>query len=324
MTIALNSRRQESPDTVFPFEAGARNRLLGSLPQEEFSRLAPHLKEIPLEKGKVLHEPGETVGYVYFPHGGMISVLAVMPGGETVETMTIGREGAVGLTSGIGSQTALNRATVQLPGSAAQVSAARWAELARQSQTVRALILRYNDVQLAQVQQAVACNALHDVEARLCRWLLEARYRVGSDTLPLTQEFLAEMLNVRRTTVTFVAGMLQSAGFVHYRRGVLHIRDVTALEDAACDCYRIVRGLADRFTSLAPIYPLFQKQAFGPELIAAMGAALDDTLRGLKLSNRDDPLTTIVAKKIIEIAQTGERDPQRIRERVLQSMNPAP
>src|ERR1700674_1382581 len=154
MTIALKSRRQESPDTASPFEAGARNRLLGLLPQDEFSRLAPHLKEIPLEQGKVLQEPGETVGYVYFPHGGMISVLAVMPEGQTVETMTIGREGAVGLASGVGSQTALNRATVQLPGSAARVSAARWAELAQQSQTIRDLIFRYNDVQLAQVQQA--------------------------------------------------------------------------------------------------------------------------------------------------------------------------
>jgi hypothetical protein len=234
--------------------------------------------------------------------------------------MTIGREGGVGLASGIGSQAALNRVIVQLPGRATQVPAVRWAALAQQSQAVRDLIVCYNDVQLAQVQQSVACNALHDVEARLCRWLLEARYRVGSDTLPLTQEFLAEMLNVRRTTVTFVASMLQSAGFVHYRRGVLHIRDVAALEDAACDCYRIVRGLADRFTPLAPIYPLFQKQAFGPELIAALGAAFEDTLRDLKLSDRDDPLTTRVAKKIIEIAQTGERDPQRIRERVLQSM----
>lgn len=145
----------------------------------------------------------------------------------------------------------------------------------------------------------------------------------GSDTLPLTQEFLAKMLSVRRTTVTLVARMLQAAGFVHYQRGVLHIRDAMALEDAACDCYRIVRGLTDRLTPSAPIYPLFQSQAFGPELIAAMSAAFEDTLRGLQLSNRNDPLTTMIAKKIIEIAQTGERDPQRIRQTVLQSMNTA-
>jgi len=324
MTAALIGRRQESPDAVFPFEAGGRNRLLGLLPQEEFSQLAPHLREISLEQGRVLQEPGETVDYVYFPHGGMISILAVMSEGETVETMTIGREGAVGLTSGLGSQTALNRATVQLPGSAAQASAARWAELAQQSQKVRDLILQYKDVQLAQVLHAIACNALHDVEARLCRRLLEARYRVGSDTLPVTQEFLAEMLNVRRTTVTLVARMLQSAGFIHYRRGVLHIRDVMALEGAACDCYRVVRGLTDRVAPPAPIYPLSQKQAFGPDLIAAMRAAFEDILRGLQLSDRDDPLTAMIAKKIIEIAQTGERDPQRIRERVLQSMSTAP
>jgi CRP-like cAMP-binding protein len=234
-------------DPVSLVEAGGRNRLLGSLPQEEFSQLAPHFKEVLLEKGRVLQEPGEAVSFVYFPHGGMISVLAVMPEGETVETMTIGREGGVGLATGIGSQTALNRVTVQLPGRATQIPAPRWAALAKQSQGVRDLIVRYNDVQLAQVQQSVACNALHDVEARLCRWLLEARDRVGSDTLPLTQEFLAEMLGVRRTTVTIVARMLQSAGFVHYRRGVVHLRDVAALEGAACDCYRVVRALTDRF-----------------------------------------------------------------------------
>ncbi len=245
--VSTISPLERPRDAALPADAGGRNRLLGGLPQDEFSQLAPHFKEVVLDKGKILQEPGEPIDSVYFPHGGMISVLAVMPEGETVETMTIGREGAVGLTSGIGSQTALNRATVQLPGRATQISAARWAALAQRSQPVRNLIVRYNDVQLAQVQQAVACNALHDVEARLCRWLLEARDRVGSDALPLTQEFLAEMLGVRRTTVTIVARMLQSAGFVHYRRGVVHLRDVAALEGGACECYRVVRGLTDRF-----------------------------------------------------------------------------
>jgi CRP-like cAMP-binding protein len=245
-SLSAISPLERPRDPVSPVGAGGRNRLLGSLPQDEFSQLAPHFKEVLLEKGRVLQEPGEAVGFVYFPHGGLISVLAVMPEGETVETMTIGREGGVGLATGIGSQTALNRVTVQLAGRATQVPAPRWAALAQQSQAVRDLIVRYNDVQLAQVQQSVACNALHDVEARLCRWLLEARDRVGSDTLPLTQEFLAEMLGVRRTTVTIVARMLQSAGFVHYRRGVVHLRDVAALEGAACDCYRVLRGLTDQ------------------------------------------------------------------------------
>lgn len=234
-------------DAALPADAGRRNRLLGALPQNEFSQLAPHFKEVPLERGKILQEQGEAIDSVYFPHSGMISVLAVMPEGETVETMTIGREGGVGLASGIGSQTALNRATVRLPGRATQVSVARWAAVAQQSQAVRGLIVGYNDLQLGQVQQAVACNALHDVEARLCRWLLEARDRVGSDTLTLTQEFLAETLGVRRTTVTLIARMLQSAGFVHYRRGVVHLRDIVALEGGACECYRVVRGLTDRF-----------------------------------------------------------------------------
>lgn len=238
---------QRPQDAALSIEAGGLNRLLGALPQDEFSQLAPHFKQVLLEKGSVIHQPGEDISHVYFPHGGLISVLTILSEGDRVEIMTIGREGAVGLTSGIGSPRALNLTIVQLPGWAAQVPVARWAELARQRQTVRDIIVRYHDVQFAQAQQSVACNALHDVEARLCRWLLEARDRAGSDTLPLTQEFLAEALCVRRTTVTMIAQMLQSAGFIHYSRGVIHIRDVAALEGAACECYRVVNRLTNRF-----------------------------------------------------------------------------
>jgi CRP-like cAMP-binding protein len=319
MAVVLDYRRQQSRDAVLPAEPAARNRLLAALPQEEFSKLAPYRKDVQLAKGKILQEPGEPVRRVYFPQGGLISVLAVMPGGEMVETMTIGREGAIGLTSGIGSQMALNRAIVQLSGQATQIPAARWAELAQQSQPVRDLIVGYNDVQLTQLQQSVACRALHAVEARLCRWLLEARDRVGNDTLPLTQEFLAEMLGVRRTTVTLVARMIQSAGFIHYSRGVIHIRDAAGLEDVACECYRLVRGLTGHPPASAPIYPLLQTQAFEPELIAVMAAVFEDILRVLKLNDRDDPLTTIIARKIIEIVRTGERDPTLIHGGVIRS-----
>ena len=222
------------------------NRLLAALPAADYACLVAHLNPVSLERGKILQESGEAVGQVYFLYGGMLSLLTVLPDGETVETMTVGREGALGLMTGLGSHIAWQRAIVQLPGHAGQIAAPRWSELVQECTALRDLALRYNDLQLAYVQQSVACKALHEVESRLCRWLLEARDRVGSNTLALTQEFLADVLGVRRTTVTVVARVLQSAGLVHYRRGVIHIRDVAGLESAACECYHAVRSIADR------------------------------------------------------------------------------
>jgi CRP-like cAMP-binding protein len=226
-----------SPGNVEP------NRLLDDLPHEEFCHLVPFFSRERLERGRVLYEPGDDIHHVYFPHGGLISVAAVMPEGEIVETMTLGREGAIGLTTGINSRMALNLTVVRLPGWATLVPALQWAAAAERSHTIRDLIVRHHDLKLARLQHSVACRVLHDVRARLSRWLLEARDRVGDDILPLTQEFLSEVLGVKRTTVTLVAQALQSAGVIHYRRGMIQIRDVAALEDAACECYHIVRRL---------------------------------------------------------------------------------
>jgi CRP-like cAMP-binding protein len=218
-----------------------RNRLLALLPPADFSLLAPHLKEVPIERGAVLHEPGDQILHVYFPHSGMISVVAVMRDGDAVETATVGREGAIAASAGLGARIASARAIVQLPGMASRISTLRFGEAVDQSLGLRDLVVQYNEVLLAQVQQSVACNALHDVEARLCRWLLQTRDRMDSDTLPLTQEFLAQMLGVRRTTVTLVARILQSAGMIRYRRGQIEICDRIALEEGACECYLAVR-----------------------------------------------------------------------------------
>lgn len=223
-----------------------RNRLLGLLPPQDFSLLAGSCRDVELERGKVLQEIDEEIEFVYLPHGGMISLLVTTRGGESVETATVGSEGAVNLSAGLGSRIALSRAVVQLPGTAAKISAQRFAALAEQSPILRGLIVRYNDAMIAQTQQSVACNALHDVEARLCRWLLLARDRVGGDTLPLTQEFLSQVLGVRRTTVTLVARLLQNAGIIYYRRGLIRIRDAVALEEAACECYHAMRRQLER------------------------------------------------------------------------------
>src|SRR5215831_13499045 len=148
-------------------EHGRFNRFLATLPPHDFSLLAPHLRTAPLERGMMLHDVGEKIEHVYFPHTGMVSLVAVMQSGATVETATIGRAGAIGARAGLGAQSTFARAIVQLPGTAAMLSAAQFHAAASQSQGIRELVVRYNDLLLAKIQQSVACNALHALEARL-------------------------------------------------------------------------------------------------------------------------------------------------------------
>ena len=227
-------------------EHGRFNRFLATLPPHDFSLLAPHLRTAPLDQGVMLHDVGEKIKQVYFPHTGMVSLVAVMQSGASVETATIGRAGVIGASAGLGAHSTFARAIVQLPGTAAWLSAAQFHAAANQSQGIRDLIVRYNDLLLAQIQQSVACNALHALEARLCRWLLQTHDCMDGDVIPLTQEFLGQMLGVRRTTVTIAARLLQSAGLIRYRRGHIQVLDRKALEDIACECYAVVRQNADK------------------------------------------------------------------------------
>jgi CRP-like cAMP-binding protein len=229
--------------------SGTSNRLLSALPAAELASLDPFLQEVALERGTVLQNPGDAVEDVYFPHNGMISVVVVMQTGEEVETATVGREGALGTGVALGSRHATGRALVQLPGTAARIPAAQFVAAASRSDVIHDIAARYNALLIGQIQQSVACNALHDAEARLCRWLLNCSDRVNSDTIPLTQEFLGQMLGVRRTTVTIVARMLQAAGMIRYRRGVIQIIDRAALEEGACECYATTRA---QFDALLP------------------------------------------------------------------------
>jgi CRP-like cAMP-binding protein len=222
------------------------NRFLRTLPPHAFALLAPHLRTIALERGVMLHDVGEEVEHVYFPHTGMVSLVAVMQSGATVETATIGRSGAIGASAGLGATSTIARAIVQLSGTAAWISAAQFRAAANQSEPLRALIVRYNDLLLAQVQQSVACNALHALEARLCRWLLQTRDCIDGDTMQVTQDFLGQMLGVRRTTVTNAARMLQGAGLIRYRRGHIQIVNRPALQEIACECYAVVKHNSDR------------------------------------------------------------------------------
>src|SRR5262245_2649262 len=199
------------------------------------------LKQVPLAQGQALYEPGEPIDQIYFPQSGMISLLVVAKNGAATETATIGREGAVGLHGALGKRLSFTRATTQIPGKFSVIGAAIFAQFAQDHAPVRDLIARYTEILWAEAQQIAACNATHDAPARLCRWLLRAADRTGSDHLPLTHELLAQMLGVRRTTVTIFAQTLQRSGLIKYTRGHITILNREQLEHRACECYAVMR-----------------------------------------------------------------------------------
>jgi CRP-like cAMP-binding protein len=220
---------------------GKRNRLLASLPSPDLALLKPHLKEVDLQQGAVLQEQAERVDYVHFPHDGIVSLMTVMKQGEAIQTATVGREGAIGLLAGLGPRRSHTRAVVQVSGKASRIAAAQFRKLAADNQALRDMITRYGEVLLIQVNQTAACNALHDVEERLSRWLLQARDRVDDNKIGFTHEFLSQILGVRRPTVTVVAKMLQDAGLIRYHRGQIEIINRQGLEARACECYVMLR-----------------------------------------------------------------------------------
>jgi CRP-like cAMP-binding protein len=232
------------PDAGLPLD----NKLLASLPRGDFDRLLPHLSTLPLQQGVVLMEAGDEVDHIYFPHSGMLSLLAVLRDGKAIETATVGREGVVGAMAGLGLYKSLVRGVVQMPMACTKIAATHFRTVAAASDSVRNLAIRYNEVLLSQARVTAACNALHSIEARFCRWLLQCADRAASDTIPLTQEFLAEMLGVRRTSVTEVASKVQSAGAITYSRGVIKIVDRAALTRMSCECYET---LVDQSAMLA-------------------------------------------------------------------------
>jgi CRP-like cAMP-binding protein len=213
------------------------NKLLAALPRDHFDRLLPNLSTVVLQQGIVLCEAGDEVDQVYFPQYGMLSLLAVLRDGKAIETATVGREGVVGAMAGLGLYKSLVRVVVQMPVACTRIAASQFRTVAATSDPVRNLCIRYNEVLLSQARVTAACNALHSIEARFCRWLLQSADRGASDTVALTQEFLAEMLGVRRTSVTEVASKVQASGAISYSRGVIKILDRDALLKMSCECY---------------------------------------------------------------------------------------
>jgi CRP-like cAMP-binding protein len=213
------------------------NEILLALPRTEAEVVLPRLEFVRLKLHQVIHEAGETLKSVYFCNSGMFSILNVMPDGKSVEVGLIGKEGVSGTPVVAGFRTSHTRAVVQADATAFRMDVDSLRTLLPKCPTLERQMNRYAQLLAVQVTQIATCNRLHEVNERLARWLLMTQDRVGSDHLPLTQEFLAQMLGTRRSSVTVSAGALQKAGLISYTRGHVTIHDRHRLEEASCDCY---------------------------------------------------------------------------------------
>lgn len=230
----------------------AKNRLLAVLSSEMHQKLAPNFKLVSLKRGKILHHPGEIIKDVYFPLDCLFSITITMSDGTTAETGVVGNREVLGVNAFMGGrETTHTEYIVQIAGSAIKVDAkALWDEFERDRE-VRNLLLRYTQALLAQISQTTACNSLHSLEKRLARWLLEAQDRIDKDDLKLTQEFVADMLGVRRAGVTQAAQKLQESELIRYNRGHVQILNQQGLEAVSCECFRTVRDEYDRLLGVS-------------------------------------------------------------------------
>ena len=218
-----------------------RNGLLAALPPEDLARLRPRLTPVELPFDQTLYPADGAVDAVLFPEGGMVSLLATLEGGEQVEVGIVGREGLIGLPLVFGDDRSLVEARVQLEGTALRMDAAALRDGMGESAALRRVLLRYVLALHAQVTLTAGCNARHAIEQRLARWLLTAHDRADGDEFPMTHEFMAMMLGVRRPGVSLAAGVLQKAGLIHYVRGRMTVTDRPGLEATSCECYHASR-----------------------------------------------------------------------------------
>jgi CRP-like cAMP-binding protein len=216
------------------------NIFLDYLSDADYGLLSPHISERSIERGVVIHDPGDRIDTAYFPNGSVFSVITLMEDGRSVESATTGRESVAGVLAAFGSQRAYNRVVCQIGGHCYTMPTARLKDAAQRSPTLADGLMRHLQGNTAQIEQSVACNALHNVEQRLCRWILMSADRGDGKVIGLTQEYLAIMLGVQRTTVTQAARSLQAAGLITYARGAIEIVNRKGLEDAVCECYAVV------------------------------------------------------------------------------------
>jgi CRP-like cAMP-binding protein len=218
------------------------NRILAALPAAEYKRLSSYLELVSLTSGQIIHDVGDTMNEVYFPQGGMVSLVSIMSDGSTTEIGIVGKEGMTGLPVLFGGGQTTSRALVQITGSALKLPAKIVKQEFDRGQELYRLLLIYIQARLTQVAQTAACNRQHIIELRLARWLLMVSDCVQSDRLTLTQEFIANMLGTRRSGVTVAASVLQKSGAISYHRGQITIIDRRKLEASSCECYQIWRN----------------------------------------------------------------------------------
>jgi CRP-like cAMP-binding protein len=216
------------------------NEILLSLPQEESEQILPKLEFVRLNTHQVLHESGDTLKSAWFCNSGLVSILSVFPDGKTVEVGLVGKEGFIGVPLVAGFRTAPTRAITQIEGSAFRIDSDKLIALLGECPKLERRLQQFSQILAMQVTQIAACNRLHEVDERLARWLLMSADRVGSNSVPLTQELIAQMLGTRRSSVTVAAGILQKAGLIAHTRGDVEIIDRPRLEEASCECYAIM------------------------------------------------------------------------------------
>ncbi|MGI8524977.1 MAG: Crp/Fnr family transcriptional regulator [Pseudolabrys sp.] len=225
--------------------------MLASLAKDDLAALRPHLRPINLRQGDVLHDVGATMQRAYFVDTGIISLVVPLKSGQMIEIGMVGRDGVAGGSAALDGKLSLNKAIVQIAGAGSWIAVARLRRLADAGPAFRTAIIRHEQLILVQAQQSAACNASHSVEARLARWLLRSRDLLGAENLTFTQEFLSQMLGVRRSSVSTVAHTLQAAGLIRYKRGHIHIIDLDGLRAASCECYGAVKAQSKKLLGKA-------------------------------------------------------------------------
>jgi CRP-like cAMP-binding protein len=234
---------------AMPFPGRVTNRLLLALPQEELDRLRPNLEAVDLPRGQMLLRANELIDFVYFPQEGMVSLVLHLEDESVIEVGLVGKEGMVGALAPLGATAMSGEARVQMAGSALRMRAGMLRTEAARNPDLMGLLLRYVQALFAQVSQSVACNSRHRLNERMARWLLMAHDCVDGDELPLSHEFLATMLGVRRAGVTVAVGQLREAGLIDSRAGRFSILNRCGLEAAACGCYHAVKEQYERLLS---------------------------------------------------------------------------
>ena len=235
--------------------------MLGALEPEIRKLIDPYLRLVTFKLGKVVCEAGGVLDHVYFPEGSVLSLLTVLESGSAIETANIGREGAFGLFAAMYSRVSFNRCLVQMEGSTLRCPIEPLLQAFTNSAQVRNLFVSYSETLLSQVQQTVACNAMHTTEERMCRWLLMMHDRAEGERLTYTHEFLSHILGSSRRSVTIAAQSMQNAGLISYHRGTIQVVDRPGLEKASCECYAIVKERFDAF--LSPPSTAFQTDHTG-------------------------------------------------------------